>query len=61
MVILLLSPGPFSLHTMHDAAPSCPMELLLLTFLMGSVLLSFLSVYSFQRGPGSLFFFFASR
>ena len=61
MVVLLLLPSPFSLHTTHDTMPSSSTELLLFTFPAGGILLSFLPVYSFQSGLGSLLFFFMSR
>ena len=59
-VVLLLSPGPLSLHTMHGATPSSSTELLLFTFLAGGVFLTFLPAYLFQSGSGSLLFFFTS-
>ena len=59
-VVLFLSLGPFPLHTTHDVTPSGSTELLLFMFLVGSILFSFLPLYSLQSGSSSLLFFFTS-
>ena len=58
LVVLFLLPGPFPLHTTHDAMLSGSTELLLFTFLVGSILFSFLPSYLLQSGSGSLLFLF---
>ena len=59
ILFLSLSPLPSPYCAWHHALPD-PTELLPFPFLVGSLLFSFLPLYSLQGGSGSLLLFFVS-